>query len=246
MLCPRKQAAQEERRTNNVVLLGIKLYNPGIKREEVFAEVKYLEHDKVFSLRDPEKWQTEYSLREHCAVVSKVASAISAERGADERSVLLAKIAGLFHDAGKLDVACHLYRLNRRLTGKEKSQVDKHERISSKYLKSRLQNVRTEDRKLLKEACVPIRRHHEPWLVFRKKLRLVAWDVMMADIFNSLMENRHRPGLSQFEAIEFLPEIVSKKVPRFFRRLYGGEIHESLSAISRLYGKEAVLSALEA
>ncbi len=240
MHCLKNQNSREDRRRSNVRLPGLRIYSLGIVRESRVAEDVYIKHDEAFSHYDSEKWQTAYSLHEHCIIVSRVSATTTAERGGDEKEVSLSRIAGLLHDIGKLSEACHIYRLNRKLSLEEKRRVSKHARLSSIYILSRLRKVRPQDRKFLKRACVPIKWHHKPWRVIRPRLRMIAWDIMLSDIFTALMETRHRPGLSQFEAIEALPEVVAKKVPRLFQFIFGREIKLSIDALTRLYGKESI------
>lgn len=204
------------------------------------------DHDRLFVNHDKSKWQTDYSLTEHCLTLARVVKSVSKERGKSKSDVYLAELAAMLHDVGKIEYICHLYRLNRFLDPEELISVHKHPRFSSLYVRSLRGSVRKEDYPILKDISLIVKNHHAPWRILRRNLRTVAWDIMVGDIFIAMQEKRHRVGLTQFEAVKVLAEAVSqtlrKKAPKLVPSLFDQEIRSSVSIISSLYGAESIIA----
>jgi hypothetical protein len=214
------------------------IYNlsPGIKRLNSRVEKDLEKHDNYWKQADPEFWQTEYSLKNHSAMVLKVSLAMGEKRGVTDAEKATMAAAAQYHDCGKVREVCHLYRLGRKLTRLEKRQVNKHAELSAQYIQEGMSIIRKEDRKFLKRVVKIVRWHHKPWRVLNRWDRLLAWDLWLADTYVAMLENRHLAGRSQVKALEELPHIIKENAPLLARLVYGREINQSLKILTELYG----------
>ncbi len=194
-----------ERRNISPSALG--QYSPGIARLESLAQEAIDEHDSSFSNLDEEEWQVKYSLKNHIARVSMVVQRMAQARNRSPTQVEVCRIAGLFHDIGKLDEECKLYRVNRGLLPGEKLLVNKHADRSGKWLLRMVPYIRREDYTFLLEAYLLVIGHHQPYTIEVPVLREMAYDLMFADIFVSIQEDRNRPGLDLWSAVEFVERL---------------------------------------
>jgi hypothetical protein len=206
------QPEKKERRVRSLQPTEVGLYNPGIRRiiENGIADLKL--HDELFiGLRESE-WQTKYSLLNHHERVRSVVARLGQAHRRNDRDVLIGELAAQFHDIGKIDPEMRIYRVNRYLSSDEKPVVDTHAERSARILRKLKQKVRPEDYPMIDEAEVIVCSHHQPYVIENQRLRSIGMDLHLADIFVSVQEDRHRPGLSQFGAIEMLQQIVDDKL----------------------------------
>jgi hypothetical protein len=182
-------------------------YSLGITRLESLAQKAIDEHDHSFSDLDDEEWQVKYSLKNHIARVAMVAKKMAQARHRSTVQIEVCRIAGLFHDIGKIDDECKLYRVNRSLLPDEKLLVDKHADYSGKWLLRMVPYVRREDYAFLLEAYLLVIGHHQPYMIQVSHLREMAYDLMFADIFVSIQEDRNRPGLDLWKAVDFVERL---------------------------------------
>lgn len=165
-------------------------YSAGIIRIVKMAEDALAEHDQLFKDLDAKEWQTSYSLRRHHAQVGLVMKSIGKARRRNQRDTSIGQVAGLLHDIGKIEEECILYRKNRRLTPEEKTIVDRHAPNSGSYVLGLKFRVRPEDHAFLDEVFEIVARHHAPYEIQDERLREIAYDLKIADIFVSVQEER--------------------------------------------------------
>ncbi|MDB5194282.1 MAG: metal dependent phosphohydrolase [Parcubacteria group bacterium] len=231
-----KSASPAERRQAKLLLPEFGAYTPGILRVEVKTAESLKAHDETWGTSDSNVWQSDYSLGHHSRKLSKVMGDIGTTRGRSDRQIMLGRVAGLLHDVGKLDEACRIYRVKRELTPEERAEIDKHAGISGDYVLKQMSDVRPEDRIFLADVHPIVRYHHAPWLIRDPELRELGFDLKIADIFVSMMEHRHRPGLSQFQAVEALEEVVLRMMKDATLGKFSLEIQASMQTIMNKYG----------
>ncbi|MDQ3089640.1 MAG: HD domain-containing protein [bacterium] len=227
---------KEDRREILPEINDVGTYSQGIKRVENRATSDLLGHDTFWKDAEKGKWLTEYSLYEHSLKLANIMFAVSEARGRDERSIMVGSVAALLHDMGKLDETCNVYRLNRVLTPEERVLINRHAEFSAHYVLKRMSDVRPSDRAFLMDVYPIVRYHHQPWLISDPYLREIGSDLNLVDVFGSLIENRHRPGLSQFRAVDAVEEIIHKQENNWRKMGNWPEVQASHQAIARLYG----------
>lgn len=233
-----------ERRAENQKLSGP--YTEGIVRVEKLAIEDLGNHDEELGKIQDEAWQGKYSLLNHSIRVSQVMVAIGEmERETDEQ-ILLGCIAGLLHDTGKMAPECHLYRRNRALNSDEKRIIDTHADHSRIYVLGTMSKVRPGDRALLGDVANVAKFHHMPGGLLDPFLRKKAFRLRMADMFISFQEDRHRPGLSQFQAVDTLEDIVERELENPYWARYDFDLRSSVAAIAKLYGVSRLVPVPEA
>lgn len=204
--------------------------------------------DKDWKKHNPKLYLTEYDLVTHLTQVKNVLLVMGEERGRPQEAALRESVA-LRHDVGKADGSggeigfCEsLYRRRGQLTREERRVLrDVHQRGSGRSAAQDMKRLDIRYRQFME--CVEIidGNHHTPWLVRRHWLRMIAWDLSVADMFVAKIETRDRPGMSSFEAVRVLPAIVKIQTPPEVWLFYEDEIRSSIDIITRRYGLEAFL-----
>ncbi len=212
------------------------IQNPGIARFLARADNDLLEHDRRCKELDDGEWQKDFSLRDHHRRVADVVREVSEERGVSDSDLALRVSIALTHDLGKLHPTCMDYRRNRCLTDEERYRVNRHPLFTQEHVGKFMQSLRQEDHVWGTDLCTVGVHHHEPYKIWRQRLRVSGWDVMLSDAFVSFMEDRDRPGLHRLDALEQLPGVIRTKVPSFWRFVFAHEIRGSLEILNRLYG----------
>ncbi|MBX4198738.1 HD domain-containing protein [Candidatus Parcubacteria bacterium] len=215
------------------------VYTPGITRIEQRILCDLEGHDQMFVGLDKSEWMADYSLKEHSMNELRAMRAVSRALGRKQTVVDLAGVAGLGHDLGKLRTTD--YRRNRKLTQDELVVVNKHPEFSGHYILEMMPRVRRRDRPFLAHLFFPVRFHHEPFKIRKKWLRELGFDLKFIDYYQSRMESRHKPGLSQFQAIEKLEKEVEKLKGLPSYSPFAEEMQTSLSAIVNLYGVNSLI-----
>lgn len=167
--------------------------------------------------------------------------AVSEHRGVNDAELAERVTAALLHDMGKLDERCRAYRLNRMLSDAEREETSVHPLLGEKYVLSLASMIRKEDLPFLRNVALRVRHHHNPWKIKDRSKRKGCWDLMFSDVFVSFMEDRHRPGRSQFQSLKMLPMIARQKIPLFYRFRYWLEIRSSIRILNKLYGAKSAL-----
>jgi response regulator RpfG family c-di-GMP phosphodiesterase len=235
MSTPTAMALRDERR------IPFKSRSDGQKEavERVRKEFDYVvrAHDEMCHTElDPNEYLSTYSLANHLAMVEKVALSLMEELGGTDAQKALTASGAHFHDGGKLDESCIVYRFRRKLTAGEKKIIDQHAELSSSYVLEALAGVRAADKKFLRQVAEIVRWHHKPWRIGTPWMREVAWVINLADTYVAMLENRHLPGKSQVQALKVMPQAVEENVPFAIRILFHYEIKRVLEALQRLYG----------
>ncbi|CAN5124556.1 hypothetical protein BH11PAT3_BH11PAT3_3160 [soil metagenome] len=233
-----KELVRTDRRHQVMSPADVGSYIPpyGVRKIEASTESMFRAQDSEFAQIEDPNIQSWYSLLDHSHRVSLVVADIAERRGCSPQEVEEARAAGFLHDVGKLDPSCIAYRQNRILNPYEKLAIDTHADISGAMILQNLHKVRPEDKEFLIKIYPLVLYHHRPWMLVDKNLRQMGYDLMISDIFVSLMETRHRPGLSQFEAIAALEEIIYLNKKTFRADLYPGELVRSKRLIEEKYG----------
>lgn len=147
----------------------------------------------------------------HSERVSKVATALAKEQGMSEAEVNNIRVAGLFHDIGKIGVPDLILLKNGSLTDDEYAAIKKHPAEGEKILITYAP---------FKEILPIVRGHHErfdgcgyPDRLSGKDICLGARIVAVADAFDAMVSNRtYRKGLSFDHAIS---ELIKGKNSQF-------------------------------
>lgn len=171
----------------------------------------------------------------HSERVSHLGSALAAEMGLSEEEVNRIRIAGLFHDIGKIGVPDAVLLKNGPLTREEFKEIEKHpaegEQILHEYTP-------------FKEMMAIVRGHHEryngkgyPDGLAGEEICLGARIIAVADAFDAMISNRtYRKGLgfektmaemeagrnSQFDSriVDALVRLIDKTGRERFMELY--------------------------
>lgn len=195
-------------------------------------------HDATFELGKNGLWIPNYSLASHHVRTGMVMSAVGAARLRNISEIGKGRCAAVVHDIGKIDESCLPYRLDRVLTDEERSAVSRHPDLSAEYVLKHKNRIRVEDHPFLDDVATLVRHHHSPWLVGDETLREICFDLHLADIYVSLMEDRHRPGRSQFEALDKLEQIIALKRSNNSLFAMNDElVRLSFETLRRLYGR---------
>lgn len=179
----------------------------------------------------------DYETRGHSDRVSKMSAMFSEYLGKDAEFVKKIRIAGLFHDVGKIGVPDQILVKPTKLTEEEFAEIKKHPEIGAKII-SGLMNS--------KELVPIVRGHHErvdgrgyPDGLKDRAIPEGAKIIAITDSFDAMVSNRqYRRGKSWEEA---LAEIERNKGSQFDEKLADAFIRmlaERLKVIKMLYGME--------
>ena len=168
--------------------------------------------------------------RGHSERVSALAAAIAEEMGLPDKDVERIRIAGLFHDIGKVGVPDAVLLKPGKLTKEEFEEIKQHPVDGEKILASYAP---------FKEMLPIVRQHHEryngsgyPDGLIGDEISLGARITAVADCFDAMISNRvYRKGLS-FEVT--MEQIVEGKETQF-----DGQIVEVLLRLIEKNGREA-------
>ena len=168
--------------------------------------------------------------RGHSERVSALAAAIAEEMGLPDKEVERIRIAGLFHDIGKVGVPDAVLLKPGKLTKEEFEEIKQHPVDGEKILASYAP---------FKEMLPIVRQHHEryngsgyPDGLIGDEISLGARITAVADCFDAMISNRvYRKGLS-FEVT--MEQIVEGKETQF-----DGQIVEVLLRLIEKNGREA-------
>ena len=168
--------------------------------------------------------------RGHSERVSALAAAIAEEMGLPDKDVERIRIAGLFHDIGKVGVPDAVLLKPGKLTKEEFEEIKQHPVGGEKILASYAP---------FKEMLPIVRQHHEryngsgyPDGLIGDEISLGARITAVADCFDAMISNRvYRKGLS-FEVT--MEQIVEGKETQF-----DGQIVEVLLRLIEKNGREA-------
>lgn len=146
----------------------------------------------------------------HTAGVSSCAEIISQLFGLSEGEVLLMKIAGNFHDLGKLVVPNRILEKPGPLT-KEEFDIIKSHTYYTYYIVNSIKG--------LEEIAAWAAYHHEkltgdgyPFRCTKDELTIFARILAVSDIFTALTEERpYRPGMEKEKVIKVFNDMLAKK-----------------------------------
>jgi hypothetical protein len=229
------RSAFDERRSNDPGP-GFGSYTKGIERVELLVTEDLKVHDLECHHDSDPDWQNDYSLLLHSLTLSRVMRKVSTTLGRAAQITEVGGVAALFHDTGKLDPTCHIYRLNRKLNPEEYQAISRHADISGRYVLRRMADVRAEDRAFLSDVHWIVRYHHTPWNIRDPLLRQLGYDLKYSDAFLSKTENRHRPGMSQWQAVEWLQKFAHEEKRDTRQTECHSEISASAGILERIYG----------
>lgn len=166
----------------------------------------------------------------HSERVSNLAAAIATEIGLPEKEVEKIRIAGLFHDIGKVGVPDAILLKPGKLTEEEFEEIKKHpvdgEKIMASYAP-------------FKELLDIVRQHHEryngsgyPDGLVGENISLGARITAVADCFDAMISNRvYRKGLSF--------EVTMEQIIKGRQTQFDGQIVDALQNMIEKDGKEA-------
>lgn len=225
-----------ERHVSSPELTKTKLYPPGVRRILDITARDLKSHDAIFRKKDGSKWQAKYSLFHHHELDRQVIVLMCSAQKLGEPETLLSELSALVHDTGKIDKECWAYRLNRRLSHLEKMAVDTHSARTGMYISKLRKHVRSDDHPLIDSVHQVAISHHKPYLIKNPGLRQIGFNLKFADIFASRTEDRDRPGIPSFMAVEAVKdEMESLRFdPRY--ALFKSEIEKSCNTIISLFG----------
>ena len=166
----------------------------------------------------------------HSERVSRLAAAIADEMGLPEKDVEKIRIAGLFHDIGKVGVPDAVLLKPGKLTKEEFEEIKKHSADGEKILASYAP---------FKEMLSIVRQHHEryngsgyPDGLAGENISLGARITAVADCFDAMISNRvYRKGLGFEVTVE---QIIEGKATQF-----DGEIVDALLKMIEEEGQQA-------
>lgn len=230
---------QQERRANSHEF-KVTAENPGIIRVQKIAVDALQRHDDQWKDADQSVWQVNYSLRNHCQKVQAVTHALAEHQELGDYAEGISLTAGLSHDVGKLDESCRLYRLNRKLTTKEKATVDKHAALSGVEILKAMDRVRPQDLELFTDVYHVVRFHHRPEMIEDPLLRQIGFNLNGADRFISLQEDRgDRLGRSQVKALEKTEADMRELMLDPIYDPFIEEMERTINSLNFLYGLES-------
>ena len=159
---------------------------------------------KTLEVRDP------YTKR-HSENVSQLSEIIAKEMGLDAEKIQDIKIAGYFHDIGKIGIPDHILNSTKMLTKEERQYIEKHSTISADIL---------ETVKSLKHLAPIVKYHHEnydgtgyPDGLKGEEIPMESRIIRIADFFDALSTDRvYRPAYSYEDSIS----MMKKNVGSFF------------------------------
>ncbi len=166
----------------------------------------------------------------HSERVSSLGTAIAGELGMDETQVNKIRVAGLFHDIGKIGVPDGILLKNGSLTEEEFRAIKKHpaegERIMAAYTP-------------FKDMLAIVRSHHErydgkgyPDGLSGENINMGARVIAVADSFDAMISNRtYRQGLGYERTMD---ELIRGKNTQF-----DGQVVEALLRLIEKMGREA-------
>jgi len=141
--------------------------------------------------------------RGHSERVSRLAAALASEMNMNTAEIERIRVAGLFHDIGKVGVPDAILLKNSALTSDEFLEIKKHPQVGEKILSTYTP---------FKEILPIVRGHHErydgkgyPDQIAGESICLGARIITVADSFDAMISNRtYRKGLEFEKALEEL------------------------------------------
>ncbi len=198
---------------------------PITEKQEFYSLEKIVEiarndlrlHDELLKTLNRPAWQADYSLHDHHDRVRLAVLKMSRFQNLSARDIFIAELSAQFHDYGKIDKECWGYRRNRKLSLEERINVDKHAKKTGEWLKKIKLMARPEDHEILEAVQVVSVSHHHPHTIRKAELRRIGFNLLIADNFVSRMELRHRPALSELDALAEVEKDVNnlKKSPDY-------------------------------
>ncbi|MCX7779883.1 MAG: HD domain-containing protein, partial [Negativicutes bacterium] len=166
----------------------------------------------------------------HSWGVAAVAAFLAKTKGYCPEEVKMMRIAGLFHDLGKLAIPNHLLEKPGKLTGREFAIIKQHAYYSYRILEQ-IDGFTT----IAEWAAY----HHEtldgsgyPFRIGHDKLRLGSRILATADVFTALTEDRpYRPPITFRETQKIMNTMVSN------RKLDGNIVGELFANYDELYNE---------
>ncbi|MHB1330698.1 MAG: hypothetical protein ACYCY6_01890 [Minisyncoccota bacterium] len=211
-------------------------YSFGVRRIIEVTARKLRLHDATFKRKDKRLWQTGYSLFRHHEMDRQVVSLMSSKQGLSRFETFISELAAQLHDTGKLDKECWVYRLNRKLSPMEKMAIDTHSARTGLYVKKMKKYMCSEDYSIIDLVYPVASSHHRPFLIKDSKLRQIGFNLKFADMLVSRTENRDRPGIPTFMAVEAIKvEMESLKSDSRYTP-FACEMERSFTTIVSLFG----------
>jgi hypothetical protein len=178
-----------------------------------YPELKSREHDEFF-LRlgkrglNPHKWNFLYRLREHLYKTSMYHRLVGEADGASEYELILMEVEGWYHDIGKTDKRCWLYRRYGVLTPGQRARVRLHTQIGGTDIVNLVEDNVEEDRKIRGSSIDFVGRlhdcpmnHDKPWAIIDPVTRRRIIGFQLVDMTQARMEFRYKPPLSLEDAL---------------------------------------------
>jgi putative nucleotidyltransferase with HDIG domain len=170
----------------------------------------------------------------HCSRVSACSVRLAEELRLDDEKIEEARIAGLLHDVGKVDVSVELLRKAAALSDEEQARVSEHTTRGAAIVKP--------VGGMMCRIAEAIEAHHEKFdgtglrALKGEAIPLLARIVAVADAFDALVSDRpYRKGMAAYEALDSVADSAGQH--------FDPKVVEALRAIVAAEGGEAILFA---
>lgn len=175
--------------------------------------------------------------RGHSDRVSKMAALLSEYMEMDNEFICQIKVAGLFHDIGKIGISDKILLKPGRMTDEEFEEIKKHPDIGAKILSGLAD---------FKELMPIVRSHHEridgrgyPDELKGDQIPDGAKIISIVDSFDALVSNRtYRKGRSFGEALEEIRKNRGSQFDERFADCFIKMLTEEPEKVQKLYGAE--------
>lgn len=153
------------------------------------------------------RWQTNFSLLNHCINVGRIAELKAKLDGASVEEEAQYWLAGLGHDIGKVNpIFFNIWRKDETLTPAELAKMRRHpEKSESLFLRYTVEETRASDTDFVRPIARAIRTHHESW--HGDELSRV---LQLSDMWQSGTEERRRQEGAQKTHEEMIVEVRDK------------------------------------
>lgn len=143
-----------------------------------------------------ELWNIDYSLLDHSVGGSRVHVICGKIDGASESELAMMELEGLFHDVGKTDRRCHMYRWFDLLTAVQRERVRTHTAHSGmdilNLIAEPLPLVRGAEVDFVGRLYDPVFHHDRPWMIRDPKVQRRAIGFQLIDLGISRTEKRFK------------------------------------------------------
>lgn len=237
--------SRPERRSGILQPTDVGSYSPvAIERLRAYVHGLYREHDSKWKGQIDPRYNSLYSILNHCVRVGQVASKMAKYLGLSEIEVTIVELAGLLHDISKIKEACENYREVRPWNDEERHAFDSlHQRLSQEevFVLGR-KMLRAEDRYFMDTVAIIVGNHHSWYRPSMPSIRFKCLIISLADSFVTLQEDRgYRRALGEFQAVEKLHQDITEMLTKEVYLAFVGELEACRRVLIELYTMQNII-----